>query len=283
MTLKLLNTAVKPNAMWRAGLAVLVISLGLSGCAWLPEVQEETSGWSAQRLYSTAKEELNEENFERAIKLYETLEARYPYGRYAQQAQLEIAYAYYKDNEPISAIAACDRFIKLHPNHPNVDYAYYLKGLANFNEDLGLLGKLSFLGVRESQDMTERDPKAARDSFVAFKDLVTRFPDSKYAEDAQARMKYLVNAIAANEIHVAKYYLKREAYVAAANRAKSVVANYPQTPSIEEALAIMVVAYDKLGIDDLRDDALRVLKLNYPDSKYAQGIDVKDRAWWKFW
>ena len=275
--MKLLKTAVGPNIAWRAILAIIALSLGLSGCGLLPEVADETAGWSAQRLYSEAKDNLNEGEYEKAIKLYETLEARYPYGRYAQQAQLEIAYAYYKDEEPISAIAACDRFIKLHPNHPNVDYAYYLKGLANFTEDLSLFSRFS------SQDMSERDPKAARDSFVAFKELVTRFPDSKYAEDAQARMKYLVNAISANEVHVAKYYLKREAYVAAANRAKSVVTNYPETPAIEEALAIMVVAYDRLGIEDLRDDALRVLQLNYPNSKYAKGVDLSGKSWWKFW
>ena len=274
--MKLLNTA-RYKLSWRAALASIAFSLGLAGCGLLPDVQDETAGWSAQKLYAEAKDNLNDGDYERAVKLYETLEARYPYGRYAQQAQLEIAYAYYKDQEPISAIAACDRFIKLHPNHPNVDYAYYLKGLANFTEDHSLLSQLS------NQDMSERDPKAARDSFVAFKELVTRFPDSKYAEDSRARMKYLVNAISANEIHVAKYYLKREAYVAAANRAKSVVTNYPETPSIEEALAIMVVAYDKLGINDLRDDALRVLKLNYPNSKYAKGVDLTEKAWWKFW
>ena len=243
----------------------------------MPEVQDETAGWSAQKLYSEAKDNLNDGDYERAVKLYETLEARYPYGPYAQQAQLEIAYAYYKDEEPISAIAACDRFIKLHPNHPNVDYAYYLKGLANFTEEQGFLSRLS------SQDMSERDPKAARDAFASFKELISRFPNSKYAEDAQTRMKYLVNAISANEVHVARYYLKREAYVAAANRAKSVVVNYPETPSIEEALGIMVVAYDKLGINDLRDDALRVLKLNYPNSKYAKGVDLTGKSWWKFW
>jgi outer membrane protein assembly factor BamD len=277
MTLKLLKTAVRPYVAWRAVLAIIALNLGLSGCGLLPEVADETAGWSAQRLYAEAKDNLNEGDYEEAIKLYETLEARYPYGRYAQQAQLEIAYAYYKDQEPISAIAACDRFIKLHPNHPNVDYAYYLKGLSNFTEDLSLLSQFS------TQDMSERDPKAARDSFAAFKELITRFPDSKYAEDSRARMKYLVNAISANEVHVAKYYLKREAYVAAANRAKSVVINYPETPSIEEALAIMVVAYDKLGIEDLRDDAARILKLNYPNSKYDKGVNLDGKSWWKFW
>lgn len=258
-------------------LANLILFLGLAGCGLLPEVKDETAGWSAQKLYSNAKDNLNDGNYERAIKLYETLESRYPYGRYAQQAQLDIAYAYYKDNEPLSAITACDRFIKLHPNHPNVDYAYFLKGLANFTEDTGL-----FAGLVD-QDMSERDQKAAKDSFDSFKELVTRFPDSKYTPDALARMKYLVNAIAGSELHTAKYYLKREAYVAAANRAESVVKNYPTSPAVEEALAIMVVSYDKLGITTLRDDAMRVLKLNYPNSKYAQGIDLREKSWWKFW
>jgi outer membrane protein assembly factor BamD len=259
------------------GSALLAATLALGGCGLLPEVQDETAGWSAQRLYAEAKDNLNSGNYERAVKLFETLEARYPFGRYAQQAQLEVAYAYYKDNEPISAVAACDRFIKLHPNHPNVDYAYYLKGLANFNEDLGLLGKLV------NQDLSERDPRAARDAFLAFKELVTRFPDSKYAADSAARMKYLVNALASNEVHVAKYYMKREAWVAAANRAKEVLKTYPEAPALEEALAIMVVAYDKLNLTDLRDDAQRVLTLNFPDSPYAKGVSTEGKAWYRFW
>lgn len=259
------------------GSVLLAATLALGGCGLLPEVKDETAGWSAQKLYSEAKDNLNSGNYERAVKLFETLESRYPFGRYAQQAQLEVAYAYYKDNEPISAVAACDRFIKLHPNHPNVDYAYYLKGLANFNDDLGMLGKLV------DQDMSERDPRAARDAFLAFKELVTRFPDSKYAADSTARMKYLVNALASNEVHVAKYYLKRKAWVAAANRAKEVLKTYPDAPALEEALAIMVVAYDELGLTDLRDDAQRVLKLNFPNSKYAKGVSIKEKAWYRFW
>ncbi|MHB1186725.1 outer membrane protein assembly factor BamD [Thiobacillus sp.] len=259
------------------GSVLLAATLALGGCGLLPEVQDETAGWSAQKIYAEAKDNLNSGNYERAVKLFETLEARYPFGRYAQQAQLEVAYAYYKDNEPISAIAACDRFIKLHPNHPNVDYAYYLKGLVNFNDDLGLLGNLV------DQDMSERDPRAARDAFLAFKELVTRFPDSKYADDSTARMKYLVNALAGNEIHVAKYYLKRKAYVAAANRAKEVLKTYPEAPALEEALAIMVVAYDKLKLTDLRDDAQRVLTLNFPNSKYAKGVNIQGKPWYRFW
>ena len=266
------------SALRRAlGTASLAAVLALGGCGLLPEVQDETAKWSAQKLYSEAKDNLNSGNYERAVKLFETLESRYPFGRYAQQAQLEIAYAYYKDNEPISAIAASDRFIKLHPNHPNVDYAYYLKGLANFNDDLGLVGNLV------DQDLSERDPKAAREAFVSFKELVTRFPDSKYAADSTARMKYLVNALASNEVHVAKYYLKREAYVAAANRAKEVLKTYPEAPALEEALAIMVVSYDKMKLTELRDDSLRVLALNFPNSKYAKGVNTEGKAWYRFW
>jgi outer membrane protein assembly factor BamD len=259
------------------GGVLLSATLTLAGCGLLPDLKDETSGWSAQKLYATAKEELNDGNYERAVKLFETLEARYPFGRYAQQAQLDIAYAYYKDNEAISAIAACDRFIKLHPNHPNVDYAYYLKGLANFNDDLGILGNLV------DQNMGERDPVASRDAFLSFKELVTRFPDSKYAEDATARMKFLVNTMAEHEIYVAKYYLKREAWVAAANRATAVVKTYPNTPAMEQALAIMVVAYDKLQLPELSKDAQRILLLNFPNSKYAKGVSLDGKAWYRFW
>jgi len=250
----------------------------LGGCGLLPEVKDETAGWSAQKLYTEAKDNLDGGNFEQAIKLFETLESRFPFGRYAQQAQLEIAYAYYKDSEPISAIAAADRFIKLHPNHPNVDYAYYLKGLANFNDDLGYFGKVV------NQDLSERDTRSASDAFLAFKEVASRFPDGKYGADSTARMKYLVNALASNEIHVAKYYLKREAWVAAANRAKKVLNTYPETPVQEEALAILVVSYDKLKLTDLRDDAKRVLTLNFPNSKYTNTtINTKGPPWYRFW
>ncbi|BCB27754.1 outer membrane protein assembly factor BamD [Sulfurimicrobium lacus] len=255
----------------------LILLLLVTGCGLLPEVQDETKGWSAQKLYSEAKNEMNDGNYSKAIKYFETLEARYPYGRYAQQSQLEEAYAYFKDNEPVSAIAACDRFIKLHPNHPNVDYAYYLKGLANFNEDLGLLGAIA------DQDLSERDPKAAKDSFEAFRELVTRFPKSKYAPDAAARMKYLVNTLAASDVHIARYYARRGAYVAAVNRAQIVLQEYPQTPATEEALAIMVQSYDAMGLNDLRDDTRRVLSKNYPNSKFLNGSSQSKKPWWRLW
>ena len=257
-------------------IAALVMAIGLVSCTLLPEVQDETRNWSASKLYSEGKDEVASANYERAIKLFETLEARYPYGRYAQQAQIETVYAYYKSDEPALAIAAADRFIKLHPNHPNVDYVYYMKGLVNFNEDLGYLAFIS------RQDLTERDPKAARDSFFAFKELVTRFPQSKYAPDAEARMRYLLNALAAHEIHVARYYFKRGAYIAAANRVQYALSQYPQAPTNEEGLMIMLKSYDALGMADLRDDAERILKRNFPESPYLSGAGGSS-PWWKLW
>jgi outer membrane protein assembly factor BamD len=260
----------------RRSLAV-ILALLLCACGLLPDVKDETSGWTAEKLYAEAKDEIARNGWVNAIKYLEKLEARYPYGRYAQQAQIELAYVYFKEGEQASAIAACDRFIKLHPNHPNVDYIYYLKGLVNFNEDLGLLGKLS------KQDLTERDPKAARDSFDAFKELVTRFPESKYTPDGIARMKYLVNALASYEVHVARYYMKRGAYVAAANRAQFAMLNYSQAPAVEEALFVMVKAYDALGMADLRDDADRVMQKNFPDSAYFKGTAGSKDPWWLLW
>ena len=255
----------------------VILALLLGGCGLLPDVADETAGWSADKLYTQAKEAMGDGAYDKAIKYFEKLEARYPYGRYAQQAQLEVAYAYYKQAEHASAIAACDRFIRLHPNHPNVDDAYYLKGLVNFNEDLGLLGHVSM------QDLTERDPKAARESFDAFKELVTRFPDSKYTPDATARMNYLVNALASHDVHVARYYLRRGAYVAAANRAQKAVSTYPGAPANEEALFVMIKAYDALAMNDLRDDAERVMRKNFPKSEYyVRGVN-RSEPWWKLW
>jgi outer membrane protein assembly factor BamD len=257
-----------------------MLALLLSGCAWLESLQgdtDETAGWSAQRLYSEAKNAMNEGSWATAVKYFEKLEARYPFGRYAQQAQLEIAYAYYRDNEPALAVAACDRFIKLHPNHPNVDYAYYLKGVVNFYEDQTVFTRFA------AQDPTERDPQSARESFAAFKELATRYPDSKYTPDALARMKYLVNALAAHEVHVAQWYMKRGAYVAAANRASYAVKTYPEAPATEDALALMVRAYGQMGLDDLRDDTLRVLKTNFPNSPWLKGDVDRSDPWWRIW
>jgi len=262
----------------KRSLAALAASLLLlSACGLLQDKSDPTKDWSAQRLYKEAKDELDSGSYDQAIKYYETLEARFPYGAYSQQAQIESAYAYFKQGEAASAVAAIDRFLKLHPNHPNADYAYYLKGLVHFNEDLGFLGKFS------GQDVTERDPKAARDSFDAFKELATRFPQSKYTPDGLARMNYLVNALAFSEVHVARWYMRRGAYIAAANRAQFALQNYPDAPAIEEALYIMIKAYDALGMVNLRDDAERVMRKNFPQSKFLASVEGEKAAWWKLW
>jgi outer membrane protein assembly factor BamD len=240
-------------------LLLLFTLLLTGGCSLLPDQIDETKGWSADRLYSEAKSALDEGDYENAIRFYELLEARFPFGRYAQQAQLEIIYAYYKYDESASAVAAADRFIKLHPRHPNVDYAYYMKGLANFNMGRGIIER--YLPRDESQ----RDPGAARQSFQDFSDLVLRFPDSKYAADARQRMLFLRNNLAQYEINVADYYMRRGAHVAAANRARYVVENYPRTPATPDALAMLARAYRAMDLDDLAEDALRVLELNYPE------------------
>lgn len=260
-----------------AGNIALIGALLLGACSSLPDEIDETSGWNAQKLYSEAKVSMAEGGYDRAIKLFEKLEARYPYGRFAQQAQIEVAYAYYKSNEPALALAAADRFIKLHPNHPNVDYVYYLKGLVNFNEDLGILGSIS------NQDLSERDPKGAREAFDTFRELVNRFPESKYAEDSRQRMAYLVNSLAAHEVHVARYYYRRGAYIAAANRAQAAVTTYPRAPANEEALYLMVKSYEALGMKDLQADAERVLQKNFPNSVYYSGGPADTRPWWQLW
>jgi outer membrane protein assembly factor BamD len=257
----------------------LILALFLSACAIFgdPTEVDETKGWSVQRLNTEAELSMRNRDYDKAIGYYEKLKSRYPHGRYALQAELEIAYAYYKKGEAASAIAAADRFIKLHPHHPNVDYVYYLKGLATFNER-GIVEKLT------KQDISDRDPKALRESFAAFKELITRFPESRYAKDATLRMSYLVNTLAEHEMHVARYYMKRGAYVAAVNRCKYVIETYPQTPAVEQALVVQISAYDLLGIEDLKADALRVLKTNYPDNRFTgTAAPPEQKSWWKFW
>jgi outer membrane protein assembly factor BamD len=266
----------------------LFLLLTLTACGMFSPPDDKKPGGTAEvkELYEQAKEDLAGGHYEKAIKSFEALQSRYPYGRYAQQAQLEIAYAYYKQKEPESAIAAADRFIKQYPNNPHVDYAYYLKGLVNFNEDLGLLGGLI------QQDLSERDPNAAREAFASFKELVTRFPASRYAPDSRLRMQYLISALARYEIHVAGYYLRRGAFVAAAARAKDVLRDYPQTPSTLDALKIMVRAYDAMGMGDLRDDAQRVLDKNTAGPHAAAASKQANagtrnpqdgKSWWQFW
>ncbi len=254
---------------------MLAVALLLGGCGiFSGDSSDKTINWSAQRLYSEAEDEMSAGGYTQAIKYFEQLQTRFPFGRYAQQAQMEIAYAQYKDGEKDLSLAAADRFLKQYPNSPNADYVWYLKGLVNFNDNLGLLGSLT------QQDLTERDPKALRDAFDAFRELVVRYPESKYTPDAVIRLKYLVNAMAAHEVHVARYYLRRGAYVAAANRAEIVVQQYQQAPAVRDALEVMVAAYDGLNLSQLRDDSRRVLDTNFP--KTAEAVKEKN-PWWKIW
>ncbi|HET9651221.1 MAG TPA: outer membrane protein assembly factor BamD [Usitatibacter sp.] len=258
-------------------MATLLLSLALAGCGLFGDKADPKKDWTAAQYYQAAKEEFDNHNWEAAIKLYEQLESKFPYGRFAQQAQLEIAYAYYKQGETAQALSAIDKFVKLHPNHPNLDYAIYLKGLVNFKEDLGPLTRLV------KQDLADRDPKAARESFEAFKDLVTRFPASRYADDSRERMAYLVEALARHEVHVAQYYLARGAYLAAANRAQDAITRFPNSPTHREALEIMIESYDRMNMKELRDDARKVLAKNYPQDKMAAQGQNRSKPWWKFW
>ena len=261
------------RSLWVA----LAVALLAAGCGLLPEKADETTGWSAERLYRNAHDSMLEGNYTRAVKLFETLEARFPYGRYAQQAMLESAYSSYRANEIPTAIATLDRFIRTYPNHPSVDYAHYLKGVVNFREDQGLFGYIYEF------DLAERDPKAMKDSFAAFKDVTVKFPDSRYAEDSQSRLLYLSNALSMYEVHVARYYYNRGAYVASAGRAQQSLVNYPKTPATEHALDVLVRSYDKLGLAQLRDDARAIMQKTYPSSRYLAGDLGASRPWWKFW
>lgn len=240
-------------------------------------ISDPTKDWTPERFYTEAKASLNNGAYEEAIKMFETLEGRYPYGRYAEQAQLEIAYAYFKSEEPALAIAAADRFIRLHPTHPNVDYAYYLKGIVNFR------GELSFTDwlMGDKEGYIDRSPKAARDAYNSFRELVERFPNSRYAPDARKRKAFLFDTQARHEIHVAQYYFMRGAYVATVNRCKFVLENYPRTPSIEDALGIQAISYAHMHMPKLKKDTLRILRMNFPKSRYfekLQAVEAKIQA-----
>lgn len=248
----------------------------LAACSSTPK--EDDPKVTAEKLYADAKEDLASGNWDAAIKALERVEGRAAGTLLAQQAQLELAYAQWKSSEKALALSTLDRFIKLNPSSPGLDYALYLRGIVNFNDNLGLFGYLA------GQSLSERDQQASRDAYQSFKQLAEQFPESKYAEDARVRMDYIVNSLADYDVHVARYYLKRGAYVAAANRAQQAVQGYPQAPAAEEALFIMFQAYDKLGLKPLKDDAERVLKANFPKSAFlSDGIRAKDKRWWQFW
>jgi outer membrane protein assembly factor BamD len=257
---------------------VLALALMLSACGLFGDKRPDPKTATPEQIYKEAKEEMASGNWNTATKVLQRLEGRDPFGTWGQQAQLELIYVHWKDGDNTQAMAAADRFSKLHPNHQATDYVLYLKGLINFNDNRGLFAAIG------GQDLTERDPRAVRDSFDAFKELVTRFPESKYAKDATDRMNYLVNTLAQYEVHVARYYLRRGAPLAAVNRAQNAVRNYQTAPATEEALAIMVVGYGELAMPDLQADAQRVLDRNFPKSTLVASVKNAARpAWYRLW
>lgn len=259
-------------------ICILLACIVLSGCSSTAKDQDEYADWTAEQLYTEAKKALTEKSYEKAIKLYEKLEARYPFGTYATQAQIDVAYAYFKNNEPDSALAAADRFIKLNPSHPRVDYAYYLKGLINYNRGITFIDR--FLPT----DSSQRDPGSARDAFRDFNELLAKFPNSQYADDAKQRIIALRNNVAMYEVHVADFYMRRGAYLAAINRCKEVIQKYQRTQAVPNALKIMEEAYRKLEMNELADDAARVYALNYGGSAAGQTpqmheLSAAERLW----
>lgn len=264
-------------SLWQRGalLGTIAVALQLAGCA---TGGDEFAGRNAEKLYAEAKDDIDAGGYERAIKALERVEGLAAGTLLSQQAQLDLAWLYWKTGEKAQALSSIDRFIKLNPSSAGLDYAIYLRGLINFNDDLGLLGRLA------NQDLAERDQRASRDAYQAFKQLVDQFPNSRYSPDARVRMDYIVNSLAAYDVHVARYYYKRGAYVAAANRAQQTVAEYQQSPAAEEALYLMVLSYDRLEMKTLRDAADRVLRQNFPNSRFLrEGLDKRDRSWWQFW
>ena len=260
----------------RPGLTALLAAALLAACA-APKPIDETAGWSPEKIYAEAMDNRNSGLYDKAIALFEKLEGRAAGTPLAQQAQLEKAYSHYKNSEQAQAVVTLDRFMKLHPVSPALDYALYLKGLVNFNDNLGLFGSLS------QQDLSERDQKSAKVAYEALRELVQRFPDSKYAPDARLRMTYIVNSLAASEVNVARYYFKRGAYVAAVNRAQLALTEYQGVPAAEEALSVLVKSYEALGMQDLAQDARRVLEKNFPTSEFLGKINHGESKapWWK--
>lgn len=251
----------------KTALATVLGTMLLAGCA-NPFAGDDDArdDYTAEQYYQDAKEHLDDGDWTEAIELYQELEGTYPFGSYTEQAQLEIVYAYYKNDNPEAALAAADRFIRLHPTHPNVDYAYYLKGLINFKVDRGFLDAMV-----KGRTTPDRDPRTSLQSYNAFQELVNRFPQSRYSTDARRKMTFLHNTLAMHEMHVADYYMRREAYVAVVNRGKYVLNQYPATPAVEHALGLMTMAYKEMGLEDLSADSQRVLALNFPDSRYLSG------------
>ncbi|MDG2327214.1 MAG: outer membrane protein assembly factor BamD [Halioglobus sp.] len=238
---------------------VFLLSLIIIGCSGNDELPDIAADTGEQQIYEEAQRYLRNKNWNLAVRSLQVLESRYPFGKYAEQSQLEIIYAHYNGYEHDAAVEAAERFIRLHPAHPNVDYAYYMKGLAAFAGNDDIFSR--FLPTDES----ERDVSQAKEAFAEFNQLVSRFPDSPYAPDARARMVHLRNLLARHEILVANYYFRRGAYMAATNRGRYVVENFQRTPAVADGLAVMAQGYILLGLEDLAKDTIVILAMNYPE------------------
>ena len=235
----------------------IAIAFSLAGCGPAKEDIDLTADWSAEKLYLAARAELSEQNYLTAIEYYETLESRFPFGKYATQAQIDVAYAYYKFDEPDSAVTAIDRFIKLHPRNPGVDYAYYLKGLVNFERGGTVLDVIS------ERDLSDFDKNLMLAAYNDFRVLTQRFPDSKYVTDARKRMVFLRNELARSDFTIASYYASREAWVAVTNRTRFILQNYQGSSVIRPTLELQLKAYQALDLQDLAQDTQRIIDLNY--------------------
>lgn len=267
----------RPALRLATALTALAALVLISGCAGTADKRDPTANWTVEQLYSTAKDDMNNDRWSEARTHLTAIESRFPFGVYAQQADLNLAYVNWKDGEREQALADVDRFMRLYPDHPGTDYALYLKGLITFSQ-AGALGTWI-----SGQDPAERDPKGLRASYDAFSELVKRFPESRYAKDAKLRMVWLVNALAMGNVYVANYYYQHGAYLAAANRAQTVITEFSGVPAAEPALYIMTLAYGKLGMTKLQQDTERVLDKNYPNSKYKKdGLALlTKKAWWQ--
>ncbi len=254
-------------------ISVFSLVMLLSACASLGE-QDVTAGWDEQTLYERATAKFKAGDYARAAEFYKKLHVRHPYGKFSQQALLNIAYAYYRLEEPYNALAAADEFIRFYPSHSAVAYAYYLRGLVSFSPASSIFDRLL------PTDSTQRDAGTALDAYQDFAKVVELYPDSEYAQDARQRMLYLRNNLARNEIHIARFYLKRGAFLAAANRANYVVQHYPRTPVVRTALEIMITAYEQLGLEQLAADARQVLALNQDNGSLIDDAQFRQEPGW---
>ena len=257
-----LSTRFSSQSKLLTAALIALLLITLPGCK---KDKNKIDNRPAAEMYEDAKKYMNGQNWSRAIAAYQQLSTRYPFGRYTEQAQLELAYAYHKGGRPEAALSTADRFIRTYPSHPNVDYAYYLRGLTNYEQRVGFMERMMPSRVRD------RDQTAARESFRDFDELIRRFPDSRYAPDARQRMVFLRNNLSYYELDVARYYLRRKAYVASANRARYAIETYPGSPEMAGALEILHISYTEMGLPELAEDTMRVMALNYPDHPYVTG------------